>query len=224
MLLDKKVMVDTVKWCALQVEPAMYNTIEMSEYCITNKIPGDFVECGVFAGAQTGLMGMTLKAYGVSDKRIHLFDSFEGIPEAGPKDTQQPGIGYITNGQGRLISSNISVCSLESVKVNMEKSWGIPASMLVYHKGWFQNTVPNWDGTKISLLRLDGDLYESYMVCLKHLYPCLSIGGILLIDDWILSGCQRAVTDYFESIGEELNLVNGNPSVSTYPVYHIKTE
>jgi hypothetical protein len=68
----------------------------------------------------------------------------------------------------------------------------------VIFKGWFETVLPSIsipDG--ISLLRLDGDLYNSTYVCLKYLYPKVIEGGLIIIDDWALPGCRQAVFDYF---------------------------
>lgn len=217
-------LVERVKNFALQNPRALHHTIEMSEYCLDNNIEGDFVECGVFEGAQTCMMAHVLMERGITNRKVHLFDSFEGIPEAGPEDKDQPGIGPITNGQGRLISSNVAVCGLDRVKNNMQVRWGIPAKLLVYHKGWFQHTAPTWGCEKIAFLRLDGDLYESYKVCLEHMYSCLTVGGILIIDDWGYSGVKKAVYDYFASIGEEFKPMSGDVEHPESPLWHIKAK
>ena len=72
----------------------LYNTYEISCECIENNIPGDFVECGVAAGSQIAAMAYACQNCHVN-RPIHLFDSFEGIPLAGPDDDAQPGIGRI---------------------------------------------------------------------------------------------------------------------------------
>ena len=67
------------------------------------------------------------------------------------------------------------------------------------YKGWFEDTVPAFADycEDISILRLDGDLYNSTYVCLKYLYPKVIKGGLVIIDDWALPGCRSAVDDYF---------------------------
>lgn len=154
---------------------------------IENNITGDFVECGIAAGNNFAAM---CKA----GRHGYGFDSFEGIPWAGEKDTEQPGIGLIdpTN-VGKLESSGVTVHTMENVIKDMEK-YGITNYSLI--KGWFQNTVKHWIG-EISVLRLDGDLYNSTMVPLKYLYPRLADGGILIVDDWNLEGCRMAFEDFF---------------------------
>lgn len=64
-------------------------------------------------------------------------------------------------------------------------------------KGWFNETLPNAPIEKLSIARLDGDMYESTWDALTYLYPKLSIGGYLIIDDWnAVKGCKKAVEDY----------------------------
>ncbi len=197
--------------------PTLYNTYSLASECIKNNIPGDFVECGVAAGAQIGAMAYACKHHG-SSKKIHLFDSFQGIPLACKFDTQQPGIGAITHSvdvqhlDDLLVSSGITVHSMENVQLNMAR-WNIPAECLVFYKGWFQNTLPlrAHEISTISFLRLDGDLYESTKVCLEYLYPKISKGGYIVIDDYgSLDGCKKAVDEY-------LTLHNITPNIVQVP-------
>ncbi len=187
-------------------------TYDIAAALIANRVPGDFVECGVYAGGEVAAMALAimndrctarlaeLTNAGVSKimRRVHLFDSFQGMPQAGPEDTEFLAAG---NKPGE------ACVSLEGVQANMRK-WGIPDELLVYHPGWFADTVPmtkTWEhpGTgesvyktdgpwQIALLRLDGDLYESTKVCLEHLYPRLVRGGACILDDYPLSGCRKA--------------------------------
>jgi hypothetical protein len=65
-------------------------------------------------------------------------------------------------------------------------------------QGWFSETVPGYNFNEpIAVLRLDGDWYESTMVCLEHLYPLVVKGGLIVIDDYYMwDGCARAVHEY----------------------------
>ena len=106
-----------------------------------------------------------------------------------------------------LKSSGITVHSFEDVESNF-KRWRLDNYTLI--KGWFQHTVPLWDAPNgISVLRLDGDLYDSTMIPLQYLYPQLSKGGILIIDDWGLKGCRDAFEEYFMGMTPKLLLDNG---------------
>jgi O-methyltransferase len=210
----------TVGQAALCNPPTLRNTYDMARDVIRRNVVGDFVECGVFAGAQVAAMARAAIDSGDKSRLIHLFDSFVGIPEAGPNDADgQPGLGERPSQEmlGRLVSSGISVCSAEQVRKNL-LGWGIPREMLVFHQGWFQHTVQDWDRRRISLLRLDGDLYESTSVCINGLYPFLSSGGVCIVDDYALVGCRKAVQEYFGGDAIEVNEVEGGGG----PVWWIK--
>lgn len=192
--------------CAYSTHATIKNTYDVATACIIQNIPGDFVECGVANGSQIGAMAYACQQC-KQKKNIHLFDSFEGIPLAGPHDETQPGIGKINHDvslpeEERLKTSGISACSVERVQANL-RSWGFDPSEFTYHKGWFQHVLPKVADSidAISFLRLDGDLYESTKVCLDYLYPKMSKGGYVVIDDYALPGCKKAVDEYLEKYG-----------------------
>jgi O-methyltransferase len=130
-------------------------------------------------------------------KMSHLFDSFEGLPPAKEIDGQAA-----AEWQQNTTNPNYyENCSAD-------ESFAKGAMALTGHsnyslnKGWFQNTLENYKGSKISILRLDGDWYESTMICLQKFYPLVSTGGIIMIDDYYTwDGCSRAVHDYFSKMG-----------------------
>lgn len=171
-----------------------------AQWVAEHSIPGCVVECGVANGAQVGMMSRGLSDSG--QRRVfHLFDSFEGIPMAGPNDAEQPGIGRPVHDvnaplRDRLVSSGVSAASQEQVLANL-KAWGCDHDYRL-HKGWFQDTLPAASASigSIALLRLDGDLYESTEVCLRLLGPLVSKGGLIVIDDYALAGCAKAVHEY----------------------------
>jgi hypothetical protein len=194
----------------------LQNSYDLACHMINKKIAGDFVECGVAAGAQ--IMAMSLANIHKSGNRtIWAFDSFEGIPMAGEFDDVQVGIGEIKHDkfaplEERLVSSGITVHSMENVQETF-KRYNLPLDNVNFVKGWFQHTVPVNEVEEISILRLDGDLYESTLVCLQHLYPKVVTGGAVIIDDYALTGCRLAVEHYFESIKQdmpEMICVDGN--------------
>jgi O-methyltransferase len=187
----------------------LQNSFDMAMEVLNNNIEGDFVECGVAAGAQIGAFQYAL-AITQKTRKIWALDSYEGIPLAGEFDTEQAGIGAITHDkylpiEQRLVSSGITCHSLENVKENFAK-WDLPIDNIEFVKGWFQNTLPLYENQidKISILRLDGDLHESTLVCLKFLYPKVVKGGVVIIDDYALDGCRVAVKQYFDSIKHTL--------------------
>jgi O-methyltransferase len=156
-------------------------------------VPGAMVECGVANGVHPAAMHHAT----AGARTVHLFDSFEGLPHCGPHDRDFQAAGY-GDGTGRLSPIGVSACSLQQVRANLT-TWGIDPDWFRFHPGWFQDTVPADadDVGPIAFLRLDGDLYDSTLVCLEHLYPLVSSGGVVVVDDWNLDGCRQAVRDYF---------------------------
>lgn len=170
-----------------------------AEHVVRKGLPGVIVECGVANGSQVAIMARAVKDQ-MGTRTFHLFDSFEGIPMAGPKDADQPGIGAPKHDVNaplaeRLVSSGVSAATVDQVKANLA-AWNCRGKF-IYHKGWFQNTLPHLvNFPPIALLRLDGDLYESTAVCLRYLYPLVVPGGLVVIDDYALPGCATAVNEY----------------------------
>lgn len=168
--------------------------------------PGVYVECGVAAGAQIIAM-----AYGAPNKTIYAFDSFEGICLPSNRDDQYPGIRKMTPGERTLLpnpgqqllqSSGATVVSLDDFKKHCFDS-GVKTRNIKPIRGWFEETVINFNRENIALLRLDGDLYNSTWVCLQHLFPKVIQGGCVILDDYSLVGCRDAAKEYFELIGYE---------------------
>lgn len=183
----------------------LYATAALTFKVLTDGIGGSLAECGVAAGAHPGIMHYCMRFCGKT-RKIFLFDSFEGIPQATVEDIptdENPGddirkcIGSDLATPGVMKSTGITAVSLPEVKERMAR-WGADEKDLVYVKGWFQNTVPVTDTGPLAILRLDGDLYESTKVCMDHLYEKLTPGGFCIVDDWELAGAKRAVTEYFE--------------------------
>jgi O-methyltransferase len=91
--------------------------------------------------------------------------------------------------------------SLEQVRSNFEK-YELLDDRVRFLPGWFRDTLPSAPIECISVLRLDGDMYESTMDALENLYPKLSRGGYLIVDDYgALANCKAAVTDFRSRYG-----------------------
>jgi len=161
-------------------------------------VPGCFVECGVWRGGSAAVMGSVIRDSG-QDRDLHLFDSFEGLPEPTEMDgvaAREYSGGMAT---GKLQSVNQCRAGEQEVRNFLLGSLGLDPNKVHFHGGWFENTIPA-DSPKlgrIALLRLDGDWYESTRVCLTHLYPLLSSGGIVILDDYFAwEGCKKATDEY----------------------------
>jgi cephalosporin hydroxylase len=170
-----------------------YKRITNIENCvkevIQNQIPGDLIETGVWRGGACIFMRALLEILGEKEKTVWLADSFEGLP---PPDTDN----YPEDEGINLHQSPELAISLEEVMENFKK-FNVWDSRVKFLKGWFKETLPSAPMQKLSLLRLDGDLYESTIDALFYLYPKLSIGGFCIVDDWgAIPACKKAVDDY----------------------------
>jgi len=183
----------------------LMSLVEITRHVHKENVPGDLVEAGTWRGGAAGLMALAALSVPGPVRKMHLFDSFEGIPE--PDRNHDP-IDWIVNDmkfpEAEALGRLRGIKALEAPREDLEKVLfeicSYPREKVAIYQGWFQETVPlaarNIDA--ISILRLDGDLYASTRVCLEHLYPKLVSGGFLIIDDWCLDGARQAVTEYLE--------------------------
>jgi O-methyltransferase len=167
-------------------------------------IPGDFIETGVLRGGCSILMRAILKAYGVTDRLVWLADSFEGLPAPNPDKYPAD-----TGAEWHLFLGGDA--GLESVKRNFNR-YGLLDDQVRFLKGWFRDTLPHAEIGDLALLRLDGDLYESTMDALVPLYPRVSPGGYILVDDYDLPMCRKAVNDFrdINDISDPITFVEGS--------------
>lgn len=179
------------------VEPVRcYALYQSLQYIIKNKIPGDLAECGVWKGGSAMLMALCLQQAGINDRKIYLYDTFEGMSKPGEKDGVYERTEWEkrkTNGAG----SDWCAASEEEVTANLERT-GYPSSNIICVKGKVEDTIPGTMPQQLALLRLDTDWYESTRHELAHLYPVLSSKAVLLIDDYgAWEGARKAVDEYF---------------------------
>ncbi len=181
---------------------------EQAVFCESVGLPGDFAECGVWKGGAVGLMALANLTHGKSRRHLHLFDSFEGIPE--PDETVDGAKAVAESRQigggtkGRLISVEgfyRSAGTLEDNRNLLERVIGYDPEYIHYHEGWFQDSLPReaHEVKEIAILRLDGDWYASTRVCLEHLYHKVVSGGFVIVDDYgCYEGCKKAVEEFME--------------------------
>jgi O-methyltransferase len=166
--------------------------LENLERCIADvlrrDVPGDFIETGVWRGGATIFMRAALKAHGDTTRRVWLADSFRGLPRP---DTDR----YPADGDGGFWSYAALAVPLEEVRRNFAR-YGLLDEQVCFLPGWFRDTLPSAPIERLAVLRLDGDLYESTMDALGALYPKLSVGGYVIVDDYALPMCRAAVEDY----------------------------
>ncbi len=178
----------------------LYHVYRATRFIIEKNIPGDFVECGVWKGGNLMMVALTLKLLNRTDRRIYLYDTFEGMSKPTDKDVDMKNEDAKQTWDDKQRSDHNDWCysSLEEVQDNLY-STGYPKENLVFVKGMVEDTMPKTLPNQISLLRLDTDWFESTYHELLHLYPLLSKGGFLVIDDYgHWKGAREAVDQYFE--------------------------
>lgn len=165
----------------------LHNVYHVLKDVIENNIEGDFVETGVWKGGSCVLANAIIHEYKQEqERRVHLFDSFSGLP-----------MPYMKEDEGDIHHTHECLAiSIETVK-GVCSSYGLLTPNLVFRRGWFKDTMQNVsDIDKISVLRLDGDMYSSTIEVLDALYDKVPVGGYIIIDDWCLPGARQAVVDF----------------------------
>ena len=162
------------------------NLRDLTQRALDENIPGHFIETGVWRGGCCILMRGILAANDVLDRNVYVADSFEGLP---PPTIEQDA------GDIHYSFKELAVSETQ-VRANFEK-YGLLDDQVIFVSGFFQDSLKLLDASPFALLRLDGDMYESTYVALEQLYPRLSIGGFIIIDDYgAIPNCRRSVTDY----------------------------
>lgn len=197
-------------------ENVLNNVQYCIEQCLINNIEGDFVETGVWKGGCSILAYNTYKKLN-QNKKVYCFDSFEGLP---PPNTD---VYPMDAGDNHYTLKELAI-PLEEVIRNFQIFSPIDDNV-VFVKGWFKNTIPTNTIEKISVLRLDGDMYESTILALDHLYPKLSIGGFCIIDDYIHRGARAAVEDFRSKYNITDSIILADSDPGAYPTsYWIKSK
>ena len=194
----------------------LFTLFEQAAYCEHKRIPGAYVECGVWKGGAVGVMAKANLDFGRERRELHLFDAFDNIcwpvaeldgakaiedmaKYAGKTDVNE------MHGQLEPIEGAYDFIgghgTIDACKELLEQKLKYPPEKISYHKGWFQDTVPV-DAEKIAeiaILRLDGDYYHSIKVCLDYLYDKVVKGGLVVIDDYgYYDGCTKAVDEFLD--------------------------
>jgi len=159
------------------------------EQIVANGVKGDLIETGVWRGGAVIFMRAVLKAHHVTDRVVWAADSFEGLPK--PDESR-----YVQDKGDTHHRYEILNVSLDEVKYNFKK-YDLLDDQVKFIKGWFKDSLPGAPIKSLALLRLDGDMYESTMDALVNLYPKLSRGGYVIVDDFnTVKACRLAVEDF----------------------------
>jgi O-methyltransferase len=146
---------------------------------LTNEIPGAIVECGCFKGGSTAKLSL---AAAMAMRRMHVFDSFEGLPA--------PAASAAGFDESQVFQQGGYAGTLEEVTDNVRRFGDL--SVCSFHKGWFEETLPSLN-EPVAVAFVDVDLVSSLKTCLDHLYPLLSPGGKLFNHDGHLPTCVEAM-------------------------------
>jgi O-methyltransferase len=168
--------------------------LENLRVCITNviteRVPGDLIEAGVWRGGASIFMRGVLKAHHETRRLVWVADSFRGLPKPNP--------GHFPADRGDRLHSVASLAvSIDQVKANFAK-YGLLDDQVRFLPGWFSESLPNAPITTLAIMRLDGDMYESTIVSLRSLYSRLSVGGYAIVDDYFNERlpARKAVDDF----------------------------
>jgi hypothetical protein len=187
----------------------MYSVFQASRYAAQAGIEGDIVECGVWRGGSSMMSALTLLAHESNrDRRFWLYDTFEGMPEPGANDFglhgEDPAAEWQRNQRGDF--NEWCFAPLDDVRRNV-LSTGLAPERIELVQGMVEETIPERVPERISLLRLDTDWYESSYHELSHLFPRLTRGGVLILDDYgHWGGVRKAVDQYLKEHGIKLLL------------------
>ena len=188
----------------------MYAVHQAAGHVARAGIAGDYVECGVWRGGSSMMAALTFKQAGDRERTMWLYDTFEGMPEPTQEDAPNAIEGADVHDEWARNEAadhnDWCYAPLDEVRANM-RSVGVDGDRLQLVKGKVEETIPATIPERISLLRLDTDWYESTKHELDHLYPLLSPGGVLIIDDYgHWPGARQAVDEYLAEHGIHLLL------------------
>lgn len=168
------------------------------QFCVTDviqqKVPGDLIECGAWRGGSCIFMRAVLAAYGVTDRIVWVSDSFEGLPK--------PDMSLYPAEAGHFWAGGEMAVSVDEVRRNFLR-YGLLDEQVKFLKGYFKDTLPKAPIERLAVLRVDGDLYQSVTETLQFMYPKVSVGGYVILDDYgdHLPPAKQAVDDYRKAHG-----------------------
>lgn len=158
----------------------------MIETVLREKIPGDFLEAGVWRGGASIFMRAMLNLWGDKQRKVYVADSFQGLPA--PQLKQDENLNF-------HLDPTLSV-SIDVVKSHFSR-FGLLDDRVEFMSGWFEDTLRVPEPKQLAILRADGDLYKSTMDILDNLYHRVTPGGFVIIDDFgAIPACRQAVDDF----------------------------
>jgi hypothetical protein len=163
------------------------------ETVVADGVEGDVIEAGAWRGGASILARATLDSLGADDRTVWVADSFKGLPAPDPG-------AFPEDSDLDLSSVEFLAVGVDEVRRNFAR-FGLETGV-EFVEGFFNESLPALRGQRWSVVRLDGDTYEATWVCLESLYPGLSAGGYLIVDDYgLIKECRKAVHDYRDQHG-----------------------
>jgi hypothetical protein len=184
-------------------------TADAVAHVVRREVPGALLECGVWRGGSVLAMVLTLQRLGVDDRDVYLCDTFTGMTAPTDEDTSAfdpPASATFDQAEadGRRAWEPLfgaEVFGLDQVRELLQGT-GYPAERIHFVVGPVEETIPDQGPDQLALMRLDTDWYTSTRHEMEHLYPRLSSGGVLIVDDYgHWQGARQAVDEYFEAQG-----------------------
>ncbi len=156
------------------------------EKVVKNNVDGDIVEFGCYVGTTSLFMSEYLKST-QSNKKLHVYDSFAGLPEKLSYDSSPAGEQFV---KGELAATKAQL-------INNYRKHNLPLPII--HKAWFEDLSGDDLPVKIAFAFLDGDYYSSIATSLRLIWTKLQTGSVVIIDDYAneaLPGASRAINEW----------------------------
>jgi O-methyltransferase len=175
----------------------------------SRRVPGAFVECGVWRGGSSMVAAYALRRAADTSRDLWLYDTFEGMPPPTAADvdfTGRAAADQLASAVGAQADLVVAQASLEEVRANLART-GYPEARMRFVRGLVEDTIPSSAPEQIALLRLDTDWESSTRHELEHLWPRLAVGGVLIIDDYGHWAGARAAVDAFFAARDDAPLL-----------------
>jgi O-methyltransferase len=186
-------MYESVRRFSMTSVECLFDLYKSVRFIAEAGVPGALVECGVWRGGSMMLIAKTLQNCRIEDRELYLFDTFAGLPH--PDDASDIDI-YGASGAGAW-HDGWARCDRATVTANLCGTL-YPISRLHFIEGRVEETMPAQPIPRLALVRLDMDWYSPTKIALHYLWPWLSNGGLLIIDDYgHWQGARKATDEYF---------------------------
>jgi O-methyltransferase len=164
------------------------------EQAVADDVEGDLIEAGVWRGGASILMRATLDSLGETDRTVWVADSFQGLPPPDQAFPEDRGLDLSWIG---FLAASVDEVRAHFTRFGCERG-------VNFVKGYFAESLPALKDHRWSIVRIDGDTYEATWTALECLYPGLSPGGYLIVDDYqVIEECRAAVGDFRREAGVE---------------------